>query len=38
MSTRIDELDEIVGQFDLNEHPFYQSWRAGTLPIERLSE
>ena len=38
MSTRIDELDEIVRQFDLNEHPFYQAWRAGTLPVERLAE
>jgi pyrroloquinoline quinone (PQQ) biosynthesis protein C len=25
-------------QFDLNEHPFYVEWRAGTLPIERLAE
>jgi pyrroloquinoline-quinone synthase len=38
MSSRIDELDAIVAQFDLNEHPFYQAWRAGTLPIERLRE
>ena len=38
MSTRIDELDAIVHQFDLNEHPFYTEWRAGTLPIERLAE
>jgi pyrroloquinoline-quinone synthase len=38
MSSRIDELDAIVRQFDLNEHPFYQDWRAGTLPIERLAE
>ncbi|MEP7082449.1 MAG: hypothetical protein ABI841_05680 [Chloroflexota bacterium] len=38
MSKRIDELDAIVRQFDLNEHPFYQDWRAGTLPIERLAE
>ncbi|MGH2401359.1 MAG: hypothetical protein ACRDE6_01495 [Candidatus Limnocylindria bacterium] len=38
MSSRIDELDAIVRQFDLNEHPFYQEWRAGTLPIERLAE
>ncbi len=37
MSKRIDELDAIVRQFDLNEHPFYQEWRAGTLPIERLA-
>ncbi|MEO8510046.1 MAG: hypothetical protein ABI534_02270 [Chloroflexota bacterium] len=38
MSNRIDELDAIVRQFDLNEHPFYVEWRAGTLPIERLAE
>ena len=38
MSRRIDELDEIVRQFDLNQHPFYQEWRAGTLPVERLAE
>ena len=38
MSSRIDELDAIVRQFDLNQHPFYTEWRAGTLPIERLAE
>ncbi|MFN2483724.1 MAG: hypothetical protein ABR509_02135 [Candidatus Limnocylindria bacterium] len=38
MSSRIGELDAIVRQFDLNEHPFYTEWRAGTLPIERLAE
>ena len=38
MSNRIDELNDIVRQFDLNEHPFYTEWRAGTLPIERLAE
>ncbi len=38
MSNRIDELDAIVRQFDLNKHPFYIEWRAGTLPIERLAE
>jgi pyrroloquinoline-quinone synthase len=38
MSSRIDELDAIVRSFDLNEHPFYTEWRAGTLPIERLAE
>lgn len=36
--SRTDELDEIVGQFDLNKHPFYQDWRAGSLPIERLRD
>ncbi len=38
MSSRIDELDAIVRQFDLNEHPFYTEWRAGTLPVERLAD
>ena len=38
MSSRIDELDAIVRRFDLNVHPFYTEWRAGTLPIERLAE
>ena len=38
MSSRIDELDAIVRQFDLNEHPFYQEWRAGILPIARLAK
>jgi pyrroloquinoline-quinone synthase len=26
-----NELDVIVARYDLNEHPFYQAWRAGTL-------
>lgn len=38
MSKRIAELDEIVRGFDLNEHPFYTEWRAGTLPVERLAD
>jgi len=38
VSARIAELDEIVRRFDLNEHPFYRDWRAGTLPIEQLAE
>jgi len=38
MSSRIDELDDIVRSFDLNQHPFYTEWRAGTLPVERLAE
>lgn len=32
----IAQLDAIVKQFDLNTHPFYQDWRMGTLPIEKL--
>lgn len=38
MSSRIDQLDATVRQFDLNQHPFYVEWRAGTLPIQRLAE
>ena len=37
MSSRIAELNAIVRQFDLNTHPFYQAWRAGTLPVERIA-
>jgi pyrroloquinoline-quinone synthase len=37
MSRRIEQLDEIVRGWDLNAHPFYQAWRAGTLPTERLA-
>jgi pyrroloquinoline-quinone synthase len=37
-SSRIAELDAIVRQWDLNNHPFYTEWRAGTLPLERLAE
>ena len=33
---RISQLDTIVKLFDLNSHPFYQDWRMGTLPEEKL--
>lgn len=36
--TRIQELDSLVQQFDLNAHPFYQDWRMGTLPMEKLRD
>ena len=36
--SRIEELDAIVARFDLNQHPFYVDWRAGTLPVDRLRE
>jgi pyrroloquinoline-quinone synthase len=36
--SRVQELDAIVDQFDLNRHPFYQDWRMGTLPIEKLRD
>lgn len=35
---RIEELDAIVKTYDLNAHPFYQDWRMGTLPLERLRD
>ena len=34
--TRVEQLDAIVAQFDLNTHPFYQAWRMGTLPTDKL--
>jgi pyrroloquinoline-quinone synthase len=33
---RIQQLEAIVAQHDLNTHPFYQEWRAGTLPLTKL--
>jgi pyrroloquinoline-quinone synthase len=35
---RVQELDAIVDQYDLNRHPFYQDWRMGTLPLEKLRD
>jgi pyrroloquinoline-quinone synthase len=35
---RIEELLAIISRFDLNTHPFYESWRAGTLPVEKLRD
>lgn len=34
--SRISQLDAIIEQFDLNKHPFYQDWRMGMLPVEKL--
>jgi pyrroloquinoline-quinone synthase len=31
------EFDAIVTRYDLNQHPFYRAWRAGTLPREALA-
>jgi pyrroloquinoline-quinone synthase len=31
------DLDAIVARHDLNEHPFYRAWRAGTLPRPKLA-
>lgn len=33
---RIAILDSIIEKFDLNQHPFYKAWVAGTLPKEAL--
>ncbi|MEZ0325178.1 MAG: iron-containing redox enzyme family protein [Fimbriimonas sp.] len=35
---RIQELNEIIARHDLNAHPFYQEWRMGTLPTEKLTD
>jgi pyrroloquinoline-quinone synthase len=32
------DFDAIVSRHDLNEHPFYRAWRAGTLPPCKLGE
>jgi len=34
----MDGLDAIVARHDLNEHPFYRAWRAGTLPRAALAK
>lgn len=34
--TRIEELEAIVGRYDLNKHPLYMEWRAGSLPKTKL--
>jgi pyrroloquinoline-quinone synthase len=31
-----EQLDQVIAQWNLLEHPFYQAWSAGTLPIEAL--
>jgi pyrroloquinoline-quinone synthase len=33
----IRDLDLVVEAHDLNQHPFYQAWREGTLPTEALA-
>ena len=35
---RVEQLDAIISQFDLNTHPFYQDWRMGKLPMEKLRD
>lgn len=36
-ANRIQELRDLVAQYDLNRHAFYEAWRMGTLPVERLA-
>jgi pyrroloquinoline-quinone synthase len=36
MSSVQTALDSIVAKWNLNTHPFYEAWRAGTLPQETL--
>lgn len=36
--TRVEQLDAIVNQFELNGHPFYQEWKMGTLPAVMLAD
>ncbi len=31
-----EPLDQILKEWDLLKHPFYQAWSAGTLPVEAL--
>jgi pyrroloquinoline-quinone synthase len=33
----MERFDAVVARHDLNEHPFYRAWRAGTLPRAALS-
>src|SRR5437016_1922957 len=35
--TRVEQLDAIVKQFELNGHPFYTEWKSGTLPAPMLA-
>ena len=35
---RIDQLDALVAQFDLNAHRFYIAWRAGTVSRATLAD
>jgi pyrroloquinoline-quinone synthase len=35
---RISQLEQIIAQHELNGHPFYQAWRMGTLPTEKLTD
>ncbi|MBS1717135.1 MAG: iron-containing redox enzyme family protein [Armatimonadetes bacterium] len=34
--SRIDQLNAAIAKWELNNHPFYQEWKMGTLPKEAL--
>lgn len=35
--TTLKAMHETIGRYDLLEHPFYQAWSAGTLPVDALA-
>jgi pyrroloquinoline-quinone synthase len=35
---RLAELEARIARYDLNTHPFYRAWRAGTLPAAKLAQ
>lgn len=35
---RISQLNALIQQFDLNQHPFYQEWSKGTLTVDMLRD
>lgn len=37
MDTRA-QFDAVIAEYDLLQHPFYQAWSAGTLPVEALQD
>jgi len=37
MSTELSSFAASIQRWDLNQHPFYQAWAAGTLPTEALA-
>jgi pyrroloquinoline-quinone synthase len=34
---RLQALRDVLALFDLNRHPFYEDWRCGRLPVDRLA-
>ncbi|MEN3002518.1 MAG: iron-containing redox enzyme family protein [Armatimonadota bacterium] len=33
-----EQLDRVIAQWNLLNHPFYRAWSAGTLPVEALRD